>query len=168
MKLLCKVQITTFFIYPINERIYSDYMKGITPVIAIILLLLITISMAGFAFVFLQRSLEETTSGVESDLETQMNRQRQKFSIDNIDPISGGQGEAVIYIRHIGSVVADTSVLTVYVNNTPVTCEWGAGGAQAGSWAPGVVKSCNTTTIGCSGDSEIQISGPGNKDSRDC
>ncbi len=141
-------------------------MKGITPVIAIILLLLITISMAGFAFVFLQRSLEDTTSGVENDLEAQLNRQRQKFAIDNIDSTPGNN--ATIYIRHIGSVVADTSIVTVYMNNTPVTCNWGTG---SGSWSPGAIKACygsGTATISCSGTTDIEISSPGNRDSRTC
>ena len=134
-------------------------MKGITPIIAVILLLLITVSMAGFAFVFLQRSLETTTSSTESNLQEQMNQQRQKVAIDNA--ITG-----TVYIRHIGTVTIDTSdKIAVYINGAKVTC---GGEFPATQWAPGVIKACTSTSIVCNGNATIKVVSPGGQDSINC
>ena len=60
-------------------------MKGITPVVAIILLLLITISMVGFAFVWFTRIGELTTQQTQTQLQSQLDAAAQKVRIDSID-----------------------------------------------------------------------------------
>ncbi len=135
-------------------------MKGITPVIAVILLLLITVSMAGFAFVFLQRSLETTTSSTEESLNAQLNQQRQKVAIDNA--VSGA-----VYVRHIGTItMTDMNKVTVYVNNVKATCtgEW----TTKTSWAPGEIVTCTLASLVCNGNTTIKITSPGGQDSTSC
>jgi flagellin-like protein len=133
-------------------------MKGITPVIAIILLLLITVSMAGFAFVFLQRTLEETTSSTEQGLQNQLSQQGQKYAIDNTDDTNN-----YVYIRHIGTSTGDTSTVSVYINSALAACTWDV----SGSWAPGTIKRC-TAAFSCDSNTTIEASAPGGKDSVRC
>ncbi len=134
-------------------------MKGITPIIAIILLLLITVSMAGFAFVFLQRTLEQTAESTETGLTGQLNKQEQKFAIDGVNADGG-----IIYVRHTGSVNSSTDDVSVYINDVLQSCNWG-GGKPA--WAPNSPpKGCNVTTFTC--PATIKITAPGNTDSTSC
>jgi flagellin-like protein len=134
-------------------------MKGITPVIAVILLLLITVSMAGFAFVFLQRSLETTTTSTEQSLQEQMNQQRQKVIIDNF--VAG-----TVYIRQTGTVtIDDIGKIAVYVNGVRVTC---GGGEWTSPFTPGSIKACNSASIVCNGNTTIKAVSPGGQDSATC
>ncbi len=61
------------------------YKKGITPVIATILLLLITISMVGFAFVFFQRTTQTAARSGEEQLNQTTGQITTLFSIDGVD-----------------------------------------------------------------------------------
>ena len=135
-------------------------MKGITPVIAIILLLLITISMVGFAFVWFQRVAQTATSGTESQLTNQLNTQSQTIAIDNVDDTNNN-----ITLRHSGTVNMDTSQVSVYVAGAKVACAWDSPGA----WAAKAFKSC--TVVGgfaCSGTTQIRATSPGGQDSTTC
>src|SRR3989338_872445 len=64
-------------------------MKGITPVIAIILLLLITVAMVGFAMVWFQKFVAMTGSQTEENLQTQLDQQSKTIHIANIDNTNG-------------------------------------------------------------------------------
>ncbi len=133
-------------------------MKGITPIIAIILLLLITVSMAGFAFVFLQRTLEQTTTSTETGLQNQLDQQGQTFAIDNIDDVGN-----MIAIRHTGSTASDTSKISVYIDDVLQSCTWNTPGA----WVPGGgPRTCTVAAFACPKD--VRITSPGNTDSTSC
>lgn len=134
-------------------------MKGITPVIAIILLLLITISMVGFAFVWFQRVAQQTQTSTESQLAEQLSQQGQKVSIDNVDDTNNN-----ITLRHIGTVATDTSKVTLYVNNARISCAWDA----PGSWAAGAFKSCTAPAFACTGSLQIRVTAPGGPDATTC
>lgn len=84
--------------------------KGITPVIAIILLLLITISMVGFAYVWFNRVLTSTTEKTSNQLNNQISSQGKTIKIDNI-------GDTTISIRNTGSETILSNDLTMYSNN---------------------------------------------------
>ena len=60
-------------------------MKGITPIIAIILLLMITIALAGFAFVFFTSSVESAAQGGEQQLQQQIDIIGENFAVEAID-----------------------------------------------------------------------------------
>ncbi len=137
-------------------------MKGITPVIAIILLLLITISMVGFAFVWFQRVAQTATEGTESQLQEQLSQQGQKVRIDNIDDTNNA-----VSLFHSGTVTSDTSKVSVFINDARVTCAWSA----SGSWAPGTSKDCTVAAgFSCSGTgaTRIKATAPGNQDATSC
>lgn len=135
-------------------------MKGITPVIAIILLLLITISMVGFAFVWFQRVATTATNSADTQLQNQLNTQAQTIAIDNVDDTNNK-----ITIRHTGTVATDTSKVSIYVSSAIATCTWDV----PGSWAPGVSKTCTVAAgFACTGSTKIDATGPGNRDSSLC
>ncbi len=88
-------------------------MRGITPVVATILLLLITISITGVSFVFMQRTAQTSTLAGESQLNQTAGQVLTRFRIENI-----GNGKA--YIRNMGSTEISSSILAVYINNNKV------------------------------------------------
>lgn len=135
-------------------------MKGITPVIAIILLLLITISMVGFAFVWFQRVAQIATDTTTSQLHNQLDSQGQKISIDNANSPTGN-----ITMRHTGTTATNTAQIIVYVNTINANCAWDIPGA----WAPGTFKSCTVVDgFTCTGSTRIEASAPGNRDAIIC
>lgn len=135
----------------------SDQMKGITPVIAIILLLLITISMVGFAFVWFQRVAQTATGASDTQLQSQLNQAAQTARIESA---SG----ATVAMRNTGSQSIPVSSVAVFVNGTATT----SGSCPSVAAAPGAVFSCTSTAAVCSGTSTVKISAPGNSDQISC
>ena len=88
-------------------------MKGITPVISIILLMLITISMVGFAFVFFGGFSESTSESGESMLSSQISQAATTFRLDNYN-------ENYTVIRNIGSETMPISNILFFVNDVKV------------------------------------------------
>lgn len=130
-------------------------MKGITPVVAIILLLLITISLVGFAFIYFTRITETAATNTENQLENIMRQQQIVATIDN-------QFNNTVYIRNMGSATFALGNVTVYVNNSIVTCSW-----NPGIITPGAVSVC-TLPNGCGAGGNIKITSPGGQDYTDC
>ncbi len=133
-------------------------MKGITPVIAIILLLLITISMVGFAFVWFTRVSELATEQTQNQMQKDLDRQSQKIRID-------AAAGAAVTIRNIGTKSIPKPQIAVFVDNNAKTCD----AAWTGDLAAGVVATCTYTGTACtSGTSVVKVTAPGNSDSVKC
>jgi len=129
-------------------------MKGITPVIAVILLLLITISLVGFAFIFFTRITETTSEQIDTQLEQQLLTQQQRVSIEAIN-------RTHIFVRSTGTASIPGTSLVVFVNNSLRNCVFTT------TIAPGGVASCNLTFL-CGNEDTIRVTAPGGSDSRDC
>lgn len=116
-------------------------MKGVTPIIAIILLLLITISLVGFTYVWFSRIQQQLASGVEQQTATQLKNQGTSVRIDSIDKAASPCG--IVYVRNMGTQIAETAKLTVYKNGiTPVSCTWDVGA----NLNPGGVAKCTVAS----------------------
>ncbi len=87
-------------------------MKGITSVIAIILLLLITISIIGFTAAFFQTVVVQSGTQAEQATQSQIFTQGQL-----IGPVASGSG--TITIKNVGS--SPVTQVTTLMNGTPVT-----------------------------------------------
>lgn len=87
--------------------------KGITPIVAIILLLLITISITGTVFMFLQGTTETASKAGEEQLKQQAQLMSTIFRIDGVDRNS-------VIIRNMGSGELNASMLGFYVNNVKI------------------------------------------------
>jgi len=92
------------------QLIISDDMKGITPVIAVILLLMITISLVGFAFIWFSGLTKSITNQTSEHLEQQMRAMTSDFRIENV------AGDKV-YIRNIGTSEINKEGIGIYANN---------------------------------------------------
>jgi len=128
-------------------------MKGITPVIAVILLLLITVAMVGFAFVWFGRVTEQAQNATEQELQNTI-RQAQRVSID-----SYGVNQATI--RAIGGQNVPVSSISVTLNGTAVNCGW------SGTIASGSFQTCNLAG-GCTPSTVLKVTAPGNSDEVTC
>ncbi|MBI4170658.1 MAG: hypothetical protein HY514_03110 [Candidatus Aenigmarchaeota archaeon] len=133
-------------------------MKGITPVIAIILLLLITISMVGFAFVWFSRVSTTAGTNIESQLNTTLTASGKKVGIDAISAATSN-----VTVRNTGSATILTSEIAVYSGGALQTCTW-----TFGSIAPGSVASCDWSAGSCTGGTLIRVTAPGGSDENTC
>jgi len=90
------------------------FMKGVTPVIAVILLLLITVSLVGFAAYFLQKV--QTTAA--ADLENQLSHQdrERNAGVKILSVYTGGSGNIIAKIRNTGRVTINSNELVLTVS----------------------------------------------------
>ncbi|HLD85699.1 MAG TPA: archaellin/type IV pilin N-terminal domain-containing protein [archaeon] len=131
-------------------------MKGITPVIAIILLLMITIAMVGFAFVWFTQVAQTASNATQTQMDVQQRQFGTSVRIDNIDKTSGS-----VIVRNTGTYELSATETKVFVNGTiEVT------GCPSGSVAPGAVFNCTDAKI--TGCGSIRISTIGRSDSANC
>ena len=82
--------------------------KGISSVIAVILLLLVTISMVGFSFVFFSRTVGTATGSGEEQLSQQIQQIGTNFRLEGVD-------KNQVLIRNTGA--SSLAGLAFYVNN---------------------------------------------------
>lgn len=141
-------------------------MKGITPVIAIILLLLITISMVGFAFVWFSRVTSQAGQQIENQTLQQIGAAAQKISIDGFNP----GPSTIVYLKNTGSATVQLASISVYVASTIRTCTTftSPSGAPITSLAPGAVGTCTFSGAACSAGQTIRVSAPGGEDIVTC
>ena len=138
-------------------------MKGITPVIATIMLLLITISLVGFAFTWFSTIWQSVAKSTENATETQIMTLGQKVVIDNA-------ASKVIVIRNVGTYNIPWLSMSVYINNAYKNVRYPAAAAQDCNWSSSEVAPGGTIGIDCNctiGD-EIKVTAPGNIDIQLC
>jgi len=133
-------------------------MKAITPVVAIILLLLITISMVGFAFVWFTRITQISANATQTQLTTQLTIQGQKIRIESVTATA-------FTIRSIGANSIPLNQILIFKDGTLAPCT---------TWNPAddplAAAAITTCTVGfsCTPGQIIRITAPGNEDSAKC
>ena len=135
-------------------RFKHNKTKGITPVVATILLLLITIAIVGVSMVFFTRTISTSTSAGEQQLQTTTEQASKMIRIDS------AAGSSVT-IRNMGTQSIASTELTVFVNNALTACTWaGLPMAKDGS---------ATCTLGssCTGE-KVKVIGPAGSDEVTC
>lgn len=135
-------------------------MKGITPVIAVILLLLVTIAMIAFAFVWFGRISTSAMSAVENQTGQFYQTAGKIITIDNI--LSSPQ--TIVTVRNIGTLTVLSSELTVYRGTVLASCtpSW-----SLQSIPPGQSSAC-TISGPCVPGTTIKVTSPGNFDQTNC
>ncbi len=133
-------------------------MKGITPVIAIILLLLITISMVGFAFVWFGRISTLLTNQTESEIVGQQALHCQRIVIDSLS-----SSTATVYVKNIGTCNIAADAVKVYVSGAEATCT-----PSLGIMAPGVTDDCDWSGSACTTGTVVKVTAPGSSDETTC
>ena len=92
-------------------------MKGISPVIAVILLLLITVAIVGLSFGFFSRITTQTSQTTEQQVTQQVQQMSKVIQID-------AQNDSTVVIRNVGSATIQYSEMGVYINGTAKGCTW--------------------------------------------
>lgn len=131
--------------------------KGITPVVALILLLLITIAVVGFASGFFQRVFSTSSEQAQEEIKKFSETSGQTFRIENAKGTS-------VTIRSTGSADIRGSSLSVYIDDVPVS--------PACTWSPDPVPSGGTSTCtlpsACGSGKTIRVVGAAADDSVPC
>ncbi len=85
-------------------------MRGVSEVVAIILILLITIAIAGLAYGFMSTTMSDITSSSGSTVDSTTSSMLTSFTLENMDI-------AKVYVRNTGNSALES--LSVYVNDEP-------------------------------------------------
>src|SRR3989344_4397041 len=144
---------TEFYINKEGEMVA----KGITSVIAVILLLLITIAVIGFATGFFQTIVQ--TSGTQATDAAQQTGDRLQKTVEFV-----AASAETVTVKNAGTTTMTTATdLTVLIAGVPKTCTW-----SAASVAAGTTTTCTiTATAGndCTPSAAaITVVAPGNDD----
>ena len=135
--------------------------KGITPVIAIILLVLIVVALGGVFAAWMSRSMGTLTKTGQEQITKTAEQLQKSISIDEVSCTASG----TIYLRNTGTVNITCSEINVYVDDVlqTITCN------------PDPVTSGSTTTINgstsnldLSGNPSIKVTVPGNAATYQC
>ena len=95
--------------------------KGITPIIAIVLLLMMTVAAFGMTFVWVQKTQGEIQDGVSDEVTNMMGKNAAQFSIESVYNDSTG-GLIAVIIRNSGTYsFSDGSQFKIYVDGLPTT-----------------------------------------------
>ena len=86
-------------------------MKGVSALVVVILLLLITIGIVGFVFLFLQRTIASGASAAENQTQKELSMLGQSFVVENAF-------QNVVTVRNTGT--REISDITFYVNDVKV------------------------------------------------
>ena len=134
-------------------------MKGVTPIIAIILLLLITISIVGFTFVWFNRFSQNLTDRTGDSLDKQTNLLKKQIRIDEVTKNS-------IFLRNVGSSDIKFEELLITIGDTDINLNDECTGNKTIS--AGVIKKCSFSEQTCNTGEKIRIIAPGNDDEINC
>jgi flagellin-like protein len=107
-------------------------LKGVTPVIATILLLLITIALVGFVATFFFDETEAITDSTRQERENALKQQNTKVKIEvtEMDVDAGGPGPytSKIYVKNTGTVTIKESgappnlenIILIFIDDVPI------------------------------------------------
>ncbi|MBI5061801.1 MAG: hypothetical protein HZB67_05830 [Candidatus Aenigmarchaeota archaeon] len=118
--------------------------KGITPVISIVLLLMITIALIGFAFVWFTKIWNIAATSSETQLGAQVSKGEKVISIDNINATH-------VTVRNNGISLIGADEVRVYINN-----------AFAANCPAIPVSSVVDCAITCTTGAAVKVQGPTN------
>ena len=127
-------------------------MKGISAVIATILLLLITVAIIGLAFGFFGRITSTTSTATENQTTEQVNKLNKQISIESASTTA-------VWIKNAGtSTINGATELTVYINGVSRNpCV-----PALLSMTPLNVSKCSWTGAACVSGDIIKVASPAN------
>ncbi len=135
--------------------------KGITPVIAMILLVLIVVALGGVFAAWTTRSWEQLGETGEQQIEQVSEQLQRSIAIDTVTCTSSG----TIYVRNTGGVNMTCSEITVYVDDVLMNTSCGIDPLIPGS-VTDLTNGTGTTDL--SGGPTVRVTVPGNSASYRC
>lgn len=137
-------------------------MKGITPVIAIILLLLITVAMVGFAMVWFQGFIQTAGQGVDTKLKQDIATQGKQIQVSNID-VTSEPTKTIVSVTNKGSYAIQSAELSFFINGTRAVLE----SCTPSAAQPGDTIDCTVNKV-CESGFTLKVVAPGNDDLLTC
>lgn len=134
-------------------------MKGITPVIAVILLLLITVSLVAFVFTWFTRVATTAAAGIEN--QTGKLLATKSIRIENAK-VSGTTTN--VDLRNTGDVIINSGDLAFYIEDGRVVAALGC----PASIAPGSVVTCSPPGVTCNATQRLRVTVPDGGDINTC
>ena len=119
-------------------------MKGVSSIIAMVLLLMITISLTGLAYITFTSFFNTVKDSTEKSMTNTMSNMLAQMKIESI---SKNGGDTVVYIRNIGKV--DITGFSAYVNGIMATTR--ANMPTGNKIVPGSVDNVTITSAVASG-----------------
>ena len=139
--------------------------KGITPVIAMILLILIVVALGGVFAAWTTRTWETMAEFGEESIETVTGRLEKSISIDGLY-CEGAAGSDIVYIRNTGAADYPASEVSVYIDDQLEA----AGDLTYGqaTIAAGTVVDVTFDATDLSSGQEVKVTVSGNSATRKC
>lgn len=132
-------------------------MKGIEAIIAVILLLLITISVVGFAFIFLSRITTSSSAAAQNQTTEQLNKFAKQVNIES-------STTTAVWIKNVGTgTMNGATEINVYINGGSRTCS-----PALGTMPPGNVSKCVWSGAACAAGDIIKVTSPSNSAQVNC
>ena len=122
--------------------------KGISTIIASLLMLIITIALAGFAYTYISGVLTQRTSVVLSLYEVSTT-------------CNGGTNAITVGVTNDGTNVIALSAITISGTNSAGSAITSAACAASGNLNAGTTVTCTNTVTGSDGTNTIVVSGSG-------
>ncbi|MBI4015007.1 MAG: hypothetical protein HY365_03575 [Candidatus Aenigmarchaeota archaeon] len=130
--------------------------KGVSAVISIILLLLVTISLVGMVYTFFVSQTETLTSGLKDDTQNTLDQLSTKVRIVVVQ--QDGTNPVKIYMRNTGTrTISDLSTIVIFIDGKFELGDWkNADDSAAADMAPGetvyfvpqaVITSCSNVKV---------------------
>ena len=131
-------------------------MKGISPVIAVVLLLMITISLVAFAYIFFMRLTGGAMNQTTSEQEALRQQQGKRIAIDGVS------GNAIT-LRNVGTYPVGVTEISVFVNGVITNLNCGV----INTINPGTIVTC-TLSNSCASGGRVRVVSPGVTDESPC
>jgi flagellin-like protein len=126
-------------------------MKGITPIVTVILLLLIAVVMVGFAFGFFTNIFETTATQTQTQVQETTGQLGKSVRVESA-------AGTTIYLRNVGTTAIEIAEIRIF--NSTGGNDLTSGNCPGSSLAAGSVGSCTLTT--CPTGTKIRVTAPGN------
>ena len=133
--------------------------KGITPVIATILLLIITIAIVGYSFGFFQRLFGAAANVTSTGLDDLTKNIRQAITIDGVNGVT-------VVLRNGANPSINSTVLGFYVDGALIPCSFGSGVVSVMINSSSIIP-CTLTT-GCPSGGTLRVTTATFADSMTC
>ena len=140
-----------------NRKIMKMNRKGITPIVATILLLLLTVAVGGFTYVWMTRVQKGITGGITERITKALTGMKASGTIESI---WGSGTQLNLSVRNNGDVDLDfsTDTANIFCNGKPLSIT-AVGGETAGlTLAPG---DTTIVTVDCSAQQDLCCCDPG-------
>ena len=139
-------------------------MKGITPVVAVILLLMITIVIIGFATGFFQQVIATTGEGAVG---TASKTTEQYQKVAQFSGAGDDGTDTKVTVKSVGAVDIPVAEIAVLIDGVAQNCAWQDVSGSSITTVTGIGVCFLASTL-CPTDDVVTISSPGMESSGEC